>query len=164
MLHRDLKPSNLLLDEQCVLKVADFGLARTIKEADDAAAENTVLTDYVATRWYRAPEIILGSTSYSRAVDMWALGCIIAEMFLGKPLLPVSRSTTRMQLAHATCNVHVHVREHVPRSHARIRPRSHEKSAHIMRIRAEISRTSHACDWWLCCRATRRSTSSTRSL
>jgi len=88
LLHRDLKPSNLLLDEQCVLKVADFGLARTIKEADDAAAENTVLTDYVATRWYRAPEIILGSTSYSRAVDMWALGCIIAEMFLGKPLLP----------------------------------------------------------------------------
>jgi len=78
LLHRDLKPSNLLLDEQCVLKVADFGLARTIKEADDAAAENTVLTDYVATRWYRAPEIILGSTSYSRAVDMWALGCIIA--------------------------------------------------------------------------------------
>ena len=88
LLHRDLKPSNLLLNEECILKVADFGLARTVKDAKDAAETNTVLTDYVATRWYRAPEIILGSTSYTKAVDTWALGCIIAEMFIGKPILP----------------------------------------------------------------------------
>jgi len=88
LLHRDLKPSNLLLNEECVLKVADFGLARTVKDAEKASAENSVLTDYVATRWYRAPEIILGSTSYTKGVDMWALGCIVAEMFTGKPLLP----------------------------------------------------------------------------
>ena len=88
LLHRDLKPSNLLLNEECILKVADFGLARTVKDAKDAAETNTVLTDYVATRWYRAPEIILGSTSYTKAVDVWALGCIVAEMFIGKPILP----------------------------------------------------------------------------
>merc|ERR550514_2687444 len=87
LLHRDLKPSNLLLNEECVLKVADFGLARTLKEVDKAVDNDSVLTDYVATRWYRAPEIILGSTRYTKAVDMWALGCIIAEMFFSKPLL-----------------------------------------------------------------------------
>merc|ERR1719160_782293 len=96
LLHRDLKPSNLLLNEECVLKVADFGLARTVKDADKASAENSVLTDYVATRWYRAPEIILGSTSYTKAVDMWALGCIVAEMFLGKPLLPGSSTVDQL--------------------------------------------------------------------
>ena len=96
LLHRDLKPSNLLLNEECVLKVADFGLARTVKDAEKASAENSVLTDYVATRWYRAPEIILGSTSYTKAVDMWALGCIVAEMFTGKPLLPGSSTVDQL--------------------------------------------------------------------
>merc|ERR1719261_822845 len=97
LLHRDLKPSNLLLNEECVLKVVDFGLARTVKDAEKASAENSVLTDYVATRWYRAPEIILGSTSYTKAVDMWALGCIIAEMFIGKPLLPGSSTNDQLE-------------------------------------------------------------------
>lgn len=60
ILHRDLKPSNLLLNSDCFLKVADFGLARSIASLENA--ENPVLTDYVATRWYRAPEILLGST------------------------------------------------------------------------------------------------------
>ena len=96
LLHRDLKPSNLLLNEQCILKMADFGLARTVKEAQTADAENSVLTDYVATRWYRAPEIILGSTSYTKAVDIWALGCIIAEMFVGKPLLAGSSTVDQI--------------------------------------------------------------------
>ena len=67
LLHRDLKPSNLLLNEECVLKIADFGLARTVKDAAAVADAGSVLTDYVATRWYRAPEIILGSTSCTRA-------------------------------------------------------------------------------------------------
>ena len=87
-MHRDLKPSNLLLNEECLLKVADFGLARSLtalKKSDEVAS---VLTDYVATRWYRAPEILLGSTCYTKAVDMWAVGCIIAEMFVGAPFLP----------------------------------------------------------------------------
>ena len=80
LVHRDLKPSNLLLNEECLLKVADFGLARSLRAMKHAEESASVLTDYVATRWYRAPEILLGSTSYTMAVDMWAVGCIVAEM------------------------------------------------------------------------------------
>ena len=86
VLHRDLKPSNILLNSECHVKVADFGLARSIasKESDS----QPLLTDYVATRWYRAPEILLGSTKYTKGVDMWSLGCILAELLLGKPVFP----------------------------------------------------------------------------
>lgn len=86
LLHRDLKPSNLLLNSECHVKVADFGLARSLdtKEAD----QTPILTDYVATRWYRAPEILLGSNKYTKGVDMWSLGCILAELLLGKPVFP----------------------------------------------------------------------------
>jgi mitogen-activated protein kinase 15 len=97
LLHRDLKPSNLLLNEECVLKVADFGLARCLKDIQSMDEPASVLTDYVATRWYRAPEILLGSTSYGKGVDVWALGCIIAEMFLGKPLLPGTSTVDQLK-------------------------------------------------------------------
>ena len=86
LLHRDLKPSNILLNSECLVKVADFGLARSV--AAQAEGGNPVLTDYVATRWYRAPEILLGSTKYSKAVDMWSLGCILGELIAGKPIFP----------------------------------------------------------------------------
>eukprot|EP00965_Chrysotila_dentata_P080682 2661802-Pleurochrysis_carterae.AAC.2 len=95
LVHRDLKPSNLLLNEECLLKVADFGLARSLRALNESEGSASVLTDYVATRWYRAPEIILGSNSYTYAVDMWAVGCIIAEMFIGKPMIPGSRRGAR---------------------------------------------------------------------
>jgi len=88
VLHRDLKPSNILLNSDCLVKVADFGLARSIKALEETKEENQVLTDYVATRWYRAPEILLGSTKYTKGVDMWSVGCIMAELLLGKPLFP----------------------------------------------------------------------------
>lgn len=86
LLHRDLKPSNLLLNSECHVKVADYGLARSLdtKEPD----QTPILTDYVATRWYRAPEILLGSNKYTKGVDMWSLGCILAELLLGKPVFP----------------------------------------------------------------------------
>ena len=86
LLHRDLKPSNLLLNSECHVKVADFGLARSLDTKDPDTIP--LLTDYVATRWYRAPEILLGSNKYTKGVDMWSMGCILAELLLGKPVFP----------------------------------------------------------------------------
>lgn len=85
--HRDLNPSNILVDENCRLRVCDFGLARAAFQRDH---DNAFWTDYVATRWYRAPELILAySSKYSTAIDMWSIGCIFAEMLgRGKPLFP----------------------------------------------------------------------------
>ena len=76
-LHRDLKPANLLLTEGGVLKVGDLGQSRP---HDAAVGRAAAYTHAVATRWYRAPELLLGSRSYGPAADMWAVGCIFAEM------------------------------------------------------------------------------------
>ncbi|CAN8065896.1 unnamed protein product [Agarophyton chilense] len=84
VLHRDLKPSNILLDQRCQLKICDFGLAR---DAPRNEAMQDQMTAYVATRWYRAPEILLGGR-YSEAVDVWSVGCILAEIVLRRPLFP----------------------------------------------------------------------------
>lgn len=81
VLHRDLKPSNLLLTPQGVVKICDFGLARYY--ADQVSSN----TPGLATLWYRAPEILFGSTTYSTPVDVWAVGCIFAELLLMKPLI-----------------------------------------------------------------------------
>lgn len=84
VLHRDIKPSNLLVNENCELRITDFGLSRAIED-DDVEAP---LTEYVVTRWYRAPELVLGCASYTQAVDMWSAGCILAELLNRRPLLP----------------------------------------------------------------------------
>ena len=85
VLHRDLKPSNLLLNANCDLKVCDFGLARSAANVEDNSG---FMTEYVATRWYRAPEIMLTFKEYTKAIDVWSVGCILAEMLNGKPLFP----------------------------------------------------------------------------
>ncbi|KAI9459773.1 kinase-like domain-containing protein [Boletus coccyginus] len=88
VIHRDLKPSNLLLNANCDLKVCDFGLARSVKTAEPSGTETGFMTEYVATRWYRAPEIMLTFKQYTKAIDVWSVGCILAEMLSSKPLFP----------------------------------------------------------------------------
>jgi len=82
IIHRDIKPENLLVNTDKSLKICDFGFARIL------APKNENLTDYVATRWYRAPELVLSSTEYSYPVDIWAIGCILGELTDGQPLFP----------------------------------------------------------------------------
>ncbi|TDL15308.1 mitogen-activated protein kinase [Rickenella mellea] len=88
VIHRDLKPSNLLLNANCDLRVCDFGLARSVKTAEPSGTATGFMTEYVATRWYRAPEIMLTFKQYTKAIDVWSVGCILAEMLSGKPLFP----------------------------------------------------------------------------
>merc|ERR1719300_1223162 len=85
VLHRDLKPSNLLLNTTCDLKICDFGLARV---ADPEHDHTGFLTEYVATRWYRAPEIMVNSKGYNKSIEMWSVGCILAEMVSNRPIFP----------------------------------------------------------------------------
>ncbi|KAG6660830.1 hypothetical protein CIPAW_03G131900 [Carya illinoinensis] len=81
ILHRDIKPSNLLIDSSGVLKIADFGLANFY-------TKKRRLTSRVVTLWYRSPELLLGSTDYGDGIDLWSAGCLLAEMFVGRPIMP----------------------------------------------------------------------------
>jgi serine/threonine protein kinase len=79
IMHRDIKPENMLLSRNGILKVCDMGFARHINSLKP-------LTEYVSTRWYRAPELLIESAGYSSGIDIWAIGCIYVELLTGKPL------------------------------------------------------------------------------
>mmetsp|Transcript_114386 Transcript_114386/g.356227 ORF Transcript_114386/g.356227 Transcript_114386/m.356227 type:complete len:378 (-) Transcript_114386:59-1192(-) len=82
VVHRDLKPSNILVNKNCDLKICDFGLARGF--AGDE--EDPTLTDYVVTRWYRAPEVVLLASEYTKSIDVWSVGCILCELIGRRPI------------------------------------------------------------------------------
>jgi len=83
VLHRDLKPNNLLVNKNCDLKICDFGLARGV---DDSKTQQ--LTEYVVTRWYRAPELLVENDTYDEGIDIWSVGCILAEFLGRKAIFP----------------------------------------------------------------------------
>ncbi|KAL3318361.1 Mitogen-activated protein kinase 15 [Cichlidogyrus casuarinus] len=99
VIHRDLKPSNILLDSSCNVRICDFGLTRSLNFVGSPSSDDCdpTLTEYVATRWYRAPEILLASNTYTTGVDIWSIGCIFGEMFLGKPLFPGSSTINQIE-------------------------------------------------------------------
>lgn len=89
IIHRDIKPSNILINRDCLVKICDFGLARGIEVAPDGSGGtmDQALTEYVVTRWYRAPELLLASR-YTPGIDLWSIGCILVELFTRKALFP----------------------------------------------------------------------------
>ena len=102
VLHRDLKPSNLLVNQDCELKIGDFGMARGLSSSP--SEQKRVMTEYVATRWYRAPELMLSLNEYSEAIDMWSVGCIFAEMLGRKHLFPGTNYLNQLQVSKLTQN------------------------------------------------------------
>ncbi|KAH9515024.1 hypothetical protein Btru_021696 [Bulinus truncatus] len=96
VIHRDLKPSNLLVNEDCHLRIGDFGMARGVCYTPHEPSY--YMTQYVATRWYRAPEILLSMLEYGEAADMWSVGCIFAEMIGRKHLFPGKDYITQVKL------------------------------------------------------------------
>lgn len=92
ILHRDLKPGNLLVNANCDLKICDFGLART------GIGSGQFMTEYVVTRWYRAPELLLCSDNYGTSIDVWSVGCIFAEILGRKPIFPGTECLNQLKL------------------------------------------------------------------
>ncbi|RRT75416.1 hypothetical protein GW17_00006577 [Ensete ventricosum] len=82
IIHRDIKGANLLVNNEGVVKIADFGLANFF-----SPGHSQPLTSRVVTLWYRPPELLLNSTDYEATVDLWSIGCVFAEMFVGRPIL-----------------------------------------------------------------------------
>lgn len=91
VIHRDIKPRNLLVNSNCELKICDFGLSR-VQNDQIAASNNSEMTDYIATRWYRAPELLFLDRQYTAAIDMWSVGVIMAELMRREPLFAAPSS------------------------------------------------------------------------
>lgn len=96
IIHRDIKPSNILADESCDIRICDFGFAR------EAADEAQGMTEYVVTRFYRAPEVMLDSQNYTKSVDVWSIGCTFYELITGKTLF---KARNYLELVNCMVNV-----------------------------------------------------------
>ncbi len=92
----NIRPRNLLVNGDCHLKIADFGLARIYNQTNDTKI--IAMTEYVTTRWYRAPEVLVGWPHYTAMIDIWAVGCIIAELIGRSPLFPGNDSLRQINL------------------------------------------------------------------
>ena len=97
ILHRDIKSSNILITNRHHVKLADFGLARSIQSADGRDLRLD-LTNNVVTMWYKAPELLLGAVRYAHSIDVWSTGCVLAELELGRPLFPGRTEIEQMDL------------------------------------------------------------------
>lgn len=137
VLHRDLKPSNLLLNADCDLKICDFGLARTTSETD-------FMTEYVVTRWYRAPELLLNCSEYTAAIDIWSVGCILMEILRREPLFPGKDYVQQLVLITEV----VFFPLYFPASFSISRPTGRSLGLGIWTLFVEDIRTS--CIYWHC--------------
>uniref|UniRef100_A0AAA9S5U0 Cyclin dependent kinase like 1 n=1 Tax=Bos taurus TaxID=9913 RepID=A0AAA9S5U0_BOVIN len=106
-IHRDVKPENILVTKQSVIKLCDFGFARLLTGPSD------YYTDYVATRWYRSPELLVGDTQYGPPVDVWAIGCVFAELLSGVPLWPGKSDVDQLYLIRKTLGDLIPRHQHV---------------------------------------------------
>ena len=98
--HRDLKPGNILVSKDCQLRIVDFGLARFMDESTRVGSNQlNPMTEYVVTRWYRCPELLLSpNRPYNEAIDLWSVGCILAELLRRKPLFPGKSHANQVQM------------------------------------------------------------------
>ena len=95
-IHRDVKPENILVTKEGIVKLCDFGFARLLTGPGDE------YTDYVATRWYRAPELLVGDTQYGSPVDVWAIGCVFGELLSGNAIWPGRSDVDQLYLMKKT--------------------------------------------------------------
>lgn len=105
ILHRDMKAANLLISNQGILQIADFGLARIYYDEPppESNEPRREYTNMVVTRWYRPPELLLGERRYTPAIDLWGIGCMLAEMYKGKPILQGQSDLEQLNMIFNLC-------------------------------------------------------------